>query len=333
MCEHPFQMTKAVVFACQREVAVLNLTVSDPAQGEVQVRTSHSAVSAGTEGWFLQNKVSIPFEYPMIPGYQRVGEIVAVGADVNGWEVGERVACTISSWNGSATSMWGAHVGLANTPATELYRLSESIDQIDAAAVVVAQVGYNAASRLSLARGVWILVYGDGLIAQLASQATRARGGRAILVGHREERLALAAAHAADHVIDDRDEHFLERVRAWADSDTVAGVIDTVQAEVIQKRYLPLLEPESGQVVYSGWGPARVWADMALLQQRALTTHFVTGWTRPRIDATIALMAYGKLLVRPRVTHRALPYAAPAIYAMTLTKSEPHLGVVFDWLD
>ena len=64
---------------------------------------------------------------------------------------------------------------------------------MDAAGAVVAQVGYNAASRVAMQPGDWVVVYGDGIIGQSAAQAARARGARVILVGHRAERVALAA--------------------------------------------------------------------------------------------------------------------------------------------
>jgi threonine dehydrogenase-like Zn-dependent dehydrogenase len=179
--------------------------------------------------------------------------------------------------------------------------------------------------------GEWVLVYGDGLIGQLAAQAARARGARVILVGHRVERLALAAKHSADHVLDNRDERFLHQVRELAGSDAVTAVIDTVQSEALQRTYLDILEHGRGQIVYAGFGPARVWADMLLLQVHELTTHYVGGWTRSRMEATLALLAEGALHVQPLVTHHVEPHAAPAMYEMILRRSEPHLGIVFDW--
>jgi threonine dehydrogenase-like Zn-dependent dehydrogenase len=181
-----------------------------------------------------------------------------------------------------------------------------------------------------------VLVYGDGLIGQLAAQSAVARGARVILVGHREERLALAGAHSAEHVIDDRSHGFIDRVREWVGAATVSAVIDTVQSPAALTEYVELLEPgqtagRRGQVVYSGFTPGTVWGDMALLQQRELDVHFVSGWARSRMEAALALMAEGKLKVRPLVTHVVTPDAAPDMYAMILGKSEPHLGVVFDW--
>lgn len=323
--------TRAVVFAGAGEVELQSLPVPDPGAGEVQIRTDWSAISGGTEGWHLQDNVPTPVPFPLVPGYQRMGTIVGVGPGVEGWRVGDRVAATASQWNGAPAPMHGAHVGVANSSVADVYRLPSGIDPIDAAAAVVAQVGFNAVSRVTLSAGDWVLVFGDGVIGQLAAQAARARGAHAILAGHRAERLAIAAEHSADRVLDDRDEDFLDQVRNIAGSDTVAAVIDTIQSEALQKRYVDVLEPGRGQIVYAGYGPARVWADMFLLMERELTTHYIAGWARPRIEATLELLGAGALRVRPLVTHYITPDAAPGAYDTILHKREPHLGIVIDW--
>lgn len=325
-------LTLAVVFTDVGQVAVREVSAAEPGPGEVQVRTDYSAISPGTEGWILQNRFTwAPTTYPCVPGYQRTGIVTAVGAGVSGWSIGDRVFATRGRWDGSPVPMAGAHRGLANTPEDEVYRLPAAIDEVEAAAAVAAQVGVNAASRLALSSDDWVLVLGDGLIGQLGAQAARARGARVALVGHRAERLSLAAAHSADRVVDERDTNWSDQVRALIGSNFVSAVIDTVQTEKAQLGYIDLLERGSGQIVYSGFTPSQVWADMAILQQRELSTHFVSGWTRERLETTLGLLAAGTLRVSPLITHRAPPADAPRLYEMILTKSEPSLGVVFDW--
>lgn len=325
--------TKAVVFTDVDRAEIHELTMPDPGPGEVQVRTDCSLISVGTEAWILQDTYTWKkTPYPCVPGYQRVGRIVAIGPDVNGWQPGDRVFCTLSRWDGSPEPHSGAHMAVSNSPVGEIYRVADGIDDVDAAATVVAQVGFNAASRLTLDPDDWVLVYGDGLIGQLASQAARARGARTILVGHRKERMALAAAHSADHVLDDRDEDFLERVRSLTDSKPVAAVLDSVQSEAALVQYVDFLDV-GHQIVYCGFTPGTVWADMGLLQRRGLTTHFVSGWKPHRLEATLALIAEGRLQVKPLVTHTVAADAAPSMYEMILNRSEPFLGIALDWTE
>lgn len=324
--------TEALLFTAVGQAAVQTVDLPEPGPGHVQVRTRYSTISAGTEGWILHNRFTwAPTKYPSIPGYQRVGVIEAVGPDVTEWAVGDRVMATRSVWPAPLTAQSGAHAALGNTPVTELYRVPDGVDDIDAAGTVVAQVGYNAAQRAQIELGDWAVVYGDGLIGQCAAQAIRARGAQVILVGHRAERLALAAQYSADGVINSHAQDVAEAVRRQIGQATVTVVLDSVQAENAQREYVPLLARGVGQIVYCGFTPGTAWADMALLQQRELTTHFVSGWTRPRMDATLALMAQGQLRLQPLITHLTSYADGAAMYRMITEKQETFLGVTLDW--
>ena len=266
-----------------------------------------------------------------MPGYQRVGVIEKVGAAVQGWAVGDTVVATRSNWIGPVNAQSGSHAALGNTPASELYVLPEGTDLIDASGTVVAQVGYNAASRVVMTPGDWVVVYGDGLIGQCAAQAARARGARVILVGHRAERLRLAAEHSADAVINNYEQPVVDTVRQLTGQEFVTAILDSVQAVPAQEEYMPLLERCIGQIVYCGFTPGTTWADMGYLQRREVTTHFISGWTRERMDSTLALFASGQMRLRPLITHQ-VPYTqGPAMYALNRTKETAFLGLTLDW--
>ncbi|MBM3497932.1 MAG: zinc-binding dehydrogenase [Armatimonadetes bacterium] len=324
--------TPAVVFTDVAQNEVREIEMPPPGPGEVQIRTSYSTISAGTEGWALRQLFTwARTPYPCVPGYQRVGIITELGPDVEGWQVGDRVMATVGRWEGEVVSFWGSHAAVANTVASELYWVPDGADEVDASGTVVAQVGYNAASRVAMEPGDWGLVYGDGLIGQCAAQAAQARGANVILVGHRPERLELARQYSAELAVNNATESVAEVVREHAGGQ-VAFVIDTVQQEAAQQEYSPLLEHGKGQIVYSGFTPAETWASMADLQKRELTTHYVSGWTRAKMDATLALMAEGQMRLLPLATHQVDAVARGAeMYRMILEKGEPFLGIVLDW--
>jgi len=322
----------AIVFVGPQEAVIQSLEMPPPAAGEVQVRTEFSTISAGTEGWIFRNQFTwTPPPFPCVPGYQRVGTITEVGAGVQGFKIGDRVMAVAGSWEGEIESFWGSHIALANTPVEHLFLLSPDTPSIDASSAVVAQVGYNAASRAVLQAGDWVLVYGDGLIGQCAAQAARARGLRVMLVGHRAERLSLAAQHSADVAINSHEEDVGQAVLQHTAGKPVAAVLDSVQAEAAQREYIELLEPGLGQIVYCGFTPGTAWADMGLLQQKELTTHFVAGWNRPRMESTLALMAAGRMRIAPLITHLVPHTHGPEMYRMIIEKSEPFLGITLDW--
>lgn len=115
-------------------------------------------------------------------------------------------------------------------------------------------------------------------------------------------------------------------------AEKVTAVIDTIQTEEAQQMYMSLFRTDQpGQIVYSGFTPGKAWANMGHLQQRELTCYFVSGWTRRRMEATIALMADKRLALEPLITHVVGYKQAPQAYAMLLANKEPFLGVIIDW--
>jgi len=132
-------------------------------------------------------------------------------------------------------------------------------------------------------------------------------------------------------VINAREQEVVKAVHQLTGGRAVTVVLDSIQTEKAQREYVPLLEKGQGQIVYTGFTPGTVWADMALLQQRELTTHFVSGWNRGRMESTLELMAKGRMQLRPLVTH-LVPYSeAPAMYRMIRGRTAGMLGITLDW--
>ncbi len=324
--------TRAVVFTAPGEVSFDTIEMPPPLPGQVQIETHFSTISAGTEGWALQDRFTwqkTPF--PCVPGYQRVGVVRELGEGVTDFRVGERVFATVGVWDGPVKPQWGSHAAVANTWAGEVYKLSPEIDALDAAGTVVAQVGYNAAYRAVLKPGQWVIVYGDGIIGQSAAQAARSRGAKVILVGHRSERLDLGRRFSADVAIDNKKEDVAAVVKSHTGGMNVTAVLDSVQHESAQREYVPLLDHGAGQIVYCGFTPGNTWADMALLQQRELTTHYISGWSRARMEATLKLFATKAMSLKPLTTHLAPCATGPELYRKILTKSDFFLGLTLDW--
>jgi D-arabinose 1-dehydrogenase-like Zn-dependent alcohol dehydrogenase len=137
---------------------------------------------------------------------------------------------------------------------------------------VSAQVGVNAASRITGAAGTRVMVIGDGVIGSSGALAARARGFEVVVIGRRHPRLAALTALGIA-VIDSRAAP--DRI---ADFGAVAA-IDTVQSVESFGYMIDVLPRSTGQVVYSGHTPdtGAAWANMTTLQQRELTAHSCRG--------------------------------------------------------
>jgi threonine dehydrogenase-like Zn-dependent dehydrogenase len=229
--------------------------------------------------------------FPAVPGYQRVGVVEEVGAEVTGVQIGQRVVATSGLGYVDVGSAWGGHSSRSISGAADVYD-AEGVPPERAAFVVVAQVGFNAASRLLLDAGAHVLVVGDGVIGASAAFACRARGFEVLVVGRHRARLD-TLVEAGFETVDARATDVETHVAGFGPS----AVIDTVQNAEAFDLYIPSLPPRTGQVVYSGHSPGGVtaWGDMAVLQQRELTAHFVSGITSSRVEATLGLMRAGAM--------------------------------------
>ena len=149
------KQTEAIVFTGVGQVEVRRVDVPEPGPHEVQVRTLFSTISGGTEGWILENLFTWKTtDYPCVPGYQRMGVIEAVGAEVTGWQPGERVMATVSSYPG-INAQSGSHSALSNTSAAEIYRIPDGTDDVDASGAVVAQVQPGSVAGRAASKAAW----------------------------------------------------------------------------------------------------------------------------------------------------------------------------------
>ncbi|HVP18086.1 MAG TPA: zinc-binding dehydrogenase, partial [Spirochaetia bacterium] len=199
--------TQAIVFPRTRRSEVRTVDVPPLGEGDVLLEVEYSALSPGTERWCLTGGLVVPGEkplaFPHVPGYQAAGVVREVGASVRSLAPGDRAFsrnCSApASWDGS---WWGGHVGLHVAPEAAVIKLPDSVSTSDAASLLVAQVGYNGASRPAVRPGDTAVVIGEGLVGLFAAQVLRHRGAHVIVSGLQGLRLQLALRIAADEVFD-----------------------------------------------------------------------------------------------------------------------------------
>lgn len=288
---HEARRALGIVCPAFAQVGVDNLSLPSLRPHDVLVRTAFSGVSNGTDRWVIQGRFTwSPATPPFVPGYQRAGIVEAVGEEVTAVEVGQSVVATRSVDFGNAHCSSGAHASRAVCAEQDTYDAT-GIDPRRAAFVVVAQVGVNAASRINGDPGDRVLVIGDGVIGASGALAAKARGFDVLVLGRHRRRLA-ALEQAGVAVVDGSGTS-----QAVPSAFGPVAVIDTVQNPEAFAVAASLLERGSGQLVYSGHSPdgSTCWADMAELQKREYTVHFVSGWTHARIQTTLGLMRDGRL--------------------------------------
>ncbi|MGE4044792.1 MAG: NADPH:quinone oxidoreductase family protein [Acetobacteraceae bacterium] len=144
---------------------------------------------------------------PFSPGFEVAGIVREVAPDVAGWRAGDRVMGMLPH---------GGYASEAIVPADQAFRVPPSLDPVAAAGVPVAfGTAYGALVwRARLRPGETLLVFGAaGGVGLAATALGRLLGARVIAVASGAERLAVAAEHGAEHLIDHRGEDVAARVR------------------------------------------------------------------------------------------------------------------------
>jgi len=159
---------------------------------------------------------------PFVPGCEGAGIVSAVGANVTGVSVGDRVAWA-EAFNAYATKV--------PVQADRVVRVPESVE-LDVAAAVMLQgmtAHYLVTDTHPLQAGEKCLIHaGAGGVGLLLIQMARNIGAEVFTTVGTPEKAELASAAGADHVILYRDVDFAAEVEKVAGSKALAVVYDGV---------------------------------------------------------------------------------------------------------
>ena len=150
-----------------------------------------------------------------------------------------------------------------------------------------------------------------------------------MMLGKHDERLALYAKRPGDRTVNITAGDPVAAARAWA-PEGVQAVIDTVGSVPSIEALIGTLR-RFGHIVSAGFHGLRGLIDIQKLRDRELTLHAPAGWTKERMDATLALVASGVLQTTHLITHRFPVDRAAEAFELILSRRERVLGVILDW--
>lgn len=194
-----------------------------PASGEVLVRIRACGIcGSDIHGWDGSTGRRLP---PLIMGHEASGEIAALGEDVTGWNVGDRVTFDSTIFCGECDSCRAGQVNLCGNrrvvgvappeyrqhgafaeyvvlPTRILYALPPSLSFVQAAMVEPVSIAIHAVGRVKLGANDTVAVIGSGMIGLFVIQALKWAGvKRIIAIDLAENRLALARELGATDTI------------------------------------------------------------------------------------------------------------------------------------
>lgn len=229
---------KAVVMNQVGDVSVLeHVERPDPVlgPGEVHVQVAVAGVNFMDIG-VRQGMAWNEMPNPKILGVEGAGRVLALGADVDGFAVGQRVAWVYAP---------GSYAEKIAVPATSLVPIPDAIDDKTAASVMMQGLtaSHFATDFYPTQPGDVAFVHAAaGGVGLLLTQITKLRGGRVIGRVSSAEKVAVAKAAGADHVIVDSEGQFVDEA-------------------------LRLTNGEGVHVVYDGSGPSTFKGSLAVLRR------------------------------------------------------------------
>ena len=328
---------QAVVFKAPRYVVMEAVDTPGLTASDVLVEIAYTSISPGTERWVLTDRLDVPGRpelaaFPHVPGYQAAGIVREVGGGVDGVEPGDRVFsrnCRApDGWRGS---WWGGHVGSHVAHYQQVIKLPAAVSMRQASSLLLAQVGFNGATKPRLRPDDVAVVIGAGLVGQYAGQVLRSCGAHVVMCDLRAFRLEKAAQHSADEVVDNSQEDLVASVRDRY-PDGVDIVLDTAGSNRTIRMGIDLLR-RGGELVLNGfYPPGESMLDWHWLRTKEITVHCPDSRTRARLESTLSLIERGHVRVEELVTHEFDSSRARDAYALLLDPSADSLGIALNWM-
>ena len=242
---------------------------------------------------------------PFVPGQEAAGEVVAVGPDVTGVKVGDRVAYT---------NVLGSYAEYASVPADRLVKIPEGVSYQQAAAAMLQGMTahYLAHDTYPLKKGETALIHAAaGGVGLLLVQMAHNLGALVIGTTSTEEKARLARDAGADEVVWYTQTDFEPETRRLTAGKGVDVVYDSVGKTTFEKG-LNILRPRGYMVLFGGSsGPVPPFDLIQLSQKGSLyvtrptLVHYIA--TREELEqrstAVFSMIAASKLKLRIEHTY------------------------------
>lgn len=292
-------------------------------------------------------KVQEKLKAPTTLGYSCAGTVVAVGAQVEEFRVGDRVACI---GEGMAT-----HAEYNAVPRNLVVRVPDNVSLEAASSTAVGAIALQSIRQAALELGETVAIVGLGLLGQFLVQLCRANGCRVVGIDLDAGKCALALQNGADAACGPDEEQALRHALQLSGGLGVDAVLLTVSTRDLGPIELSAaMVRDRGRVVCLGntaiqldW---RTWfgKEIDFLFSRAMGAGIVepeylhrgkdypvgyVRWTANRnMQAFLDLIAQGRLAVPQLITHR-FPFAeAIQVFDRIATGELAHaVGIVFEY--
>jgi 2-desacetyl-2-hydroxyethyl bacteriochlorophyllide A dehydrogenase len=199
----------AIHYSAARTLTAGTGVSSPPGPGEVQLAPAYVGI-CGTDLHIFHGDMDSRVKTPAVLGHEMSGRIVALGAGVEGWQVGDPVTVMPLRWDDSCPACRNGHrhvcqnlefIGIDSpgamqqrwtVPAATLVRLPADLPLDFAALVEPTAVAVHDVARADVQPGEHVVVVGGGPVGILIALVARSAGADVAVVEPSAHRRALA---------------------------------------------------------------------------------------------------------------------------------------------
>ncbi|WP_299437197.1 NADPH:quinone oxidoreductase family protein [uncultured Rhodospira sp.] len=284
-----------------KELRVEDVPVPPMVPGGVRIRVATAGLNFA-DSLITAGKYQEKPEPPFVPGFELAGTVTEVADDVTAVRVGDRVM---------AMPGLGAFAEEAVVPERAVWPLGQGMDMAAGAAFPIAYgtAHFGLFDRARLQPGEVVLIHGAaGGVGLTAVECAKAGGAVVIATAGGADKLAVAAAHGADHGVDYKTEDVRERVLALTDGRGADVVYDPVGGPVFDAS-LRCTAPD-GRLLAVGFASGtvpQIPANRLLVKNLSVIGFYWGAYMRiapARVRTTMAALAtwHDQGLLRPRVS-------------------------------
>lgn len=280
-------------------------------------------------------------------GYSSAGEVIKVASDVQGFVVGDKVAC------GGAG--YANHAEIIAVPSNLCVKLPENSDLKRAAYNTVGAIALQGIRQADLKIGETCAVVGLGLIGQLTCLILRASGIKVVGIDINPGMVEIASKHCANPAFIREEPGLAEKIGEFTEGIGVDAVIITAGTRSLDPvNFAGQIARKKGRVVIVGAAPTGFdrepyWYKKEL--ELRMSCSYGPGrydpeyeekgidypaayvrWTEKRnMLAFQELVHSGRIDLSYLTTHEFTLEHAPQAYDMIVSRSEPFLGIILKY--
>lgn len=318
---------RAAVFNGPGDLVVTEVPTPEPGHGDLLIAPTCTTL-CGTDVRIYRGEKTAGVRLGVIPGHEIAGRIVAVGAGVSGYAVGDQVSVLPMVGCGRCEPCITGKQHMCTNPELFSYGLDGSLADymliperaITRGSVVVVDPTVSppaaslaeplaciltGAAACGLYLGDTVLIMGAGPIGLLWTQVARAAGAHRIIVTNRgAERRALALQYGATHTIDPTGIDLAQAVRDLTDGQGVDLTVLAIGVPELLQDALQCTKPLGRVSAFAGFPKGVMTSiDANLIHYGEISVHGASNSGPYHHRRAVRLIESGKIDTASLVTH------------------------------